>query len=120
MLGYDFHKLGFERGATDFVSGDLALLTLYWRAETVPTSDPPLRIEVRNDAGIAVRTVIQPVTNGLAPLPGWQAGDVVRDQHKFALDVLPGRYRLFAGLEGTPLIELGPLAVRWSCAPRSA
>ncbi|MFN8534894.1 MAG: glycosyltransferase family 39 protein [Dehalococcoidia bacterium] len=112
LLGYDFHKLGFERGATDFVSGDLALLTLYWRAETVPTSDPPLRIEVRNDAGIAVRTVIQPVTNGLAPLPGWQAGDVVRDQHKFALDVLPGRYRLFAGLEGTPLIELGPLAVR--------
>ncbi|MCS6803202.1 MAG: glycosyltransferase family 39 protein [Chloroflexota bacterium] len=112
LLGYDFHKLGFDRGATDFSSGDLAHLTLYWRAESRPTSDPPLRIEVRNDAGNSVRTVIAPVTNGLAPLTTWQVGDIVRDQHKFALDVLPGRYRLFAGLDGEPLIELGPLTVR--------
>jgi hypothetical protein len=112
LLGYDFHKLGFERGATDFASGDLAHLTLYWRAESEPTRDVPVRIEVRNDAGNSVRTVIQPVTNGLAPLPSWQLGDIVRDQHKFALDVLPGRYRLFAGLDGEPLIELGSLTVR--------
>lgn len=112
LLGYDFHKLGFERGATDFSSGDLAHLTLYWRADSQPMSDPPLRIEVRNDAGNSVRTVIAPVTNGLAPLTSWQVGDIVRDQHKFALDVLPGRYRLFAGLDGEPLIELGPLTVR--------
>ncbi|GIW11811.1 MAG: hypothetical protein KatS3mg061_2868 [Dehalococcoidia bacterium] len=112
LLGYDFHKLGAERGATDFASGDLAHLTLYWRAERQPTADVPLQIELRNDAGIASRTIIQPVTNGLAPLPSWQPGEVVRDQHKFALDVLPGRYRFFIRLGELPPLELGELTVR--------
>ncbi|MCS7002931.1 MAG: hypothetical protein NZ518_08795, partial [Dehalococcoidia bacterium] len=112
FLGYDLQKLGFDRGVTDFRPGDLAHLTLFWRAPSRPGADRPVVIELRDSAGrVAIRET-HAVTNGLYPLSRWQAGDVVRDQHKLPLRVPAGQYRVFVGLEGERLMELGPLTVR--------
>lgn len=111
LIGYDFHKLGFDTGAVDFKSGDQAHLSTFWKAEQRPGRDRQLTYEVQDESGkTLIRNTIDP-TNGLFPTSQWSEGELVRSQQRFVLSVPPGRYRLFVGLDGDRPVQTAAFTV---------
>jgi hypothetical protein len=112
LLGYDFHKLGFETGAVDFRSGDEAHLTTFWKAEQRPGRDRQLIYEIQDESGRSLlRKSVDP-TNGIFPSSQWSEGEMVRSQQRFVLQVPSGKYRLYVGLDGEKLVQLSEFTVK--------
>jgi hypothetical protein len=105
LLGYDLTKLGLEHEPDAPIHpGDILHLTLFWQASQKPLADMALRLQLRDEKG-AVRLELQTTpTEGQYPVPDWRAGDIVRDQHNWALpaDLQPGRYSLYLSAQDSP------------------
>lgn len=119
LLGYDLHPLGRDEVPAEVGRGDIALLTLYWRAGERP-SHVPRRIALRLAApgGAPVQRALD-FTLGRYPVDLWAPGELVRDPYRLSTDDLaPGRYRLSLQLRDErdrPLggyTSLGDLVVR--------
>ncbi|MDP2937569.1 MAG: glycosyltransferase family 39 protein [Dehalococcoidia bacterium] len=105
LLGYEFFKLGTERGILDFHGGDIAHLALFWRAESAPKAVYPIRVAILNASG-REEGVYTGTADSSYPPGRWDAGEVVRDVYKIPLLVQPGTYRLaayVAGPTGSPI-----------------
>jgi len=120
LLGYSLTRWGETEERTEFASGEVALLTLFWRAAGQPGDNYCVRVQLLDSAGQAVLTREVAPAEGHAPTASWQPGDAVRDQHRLALaGVASGTYRLAVALvaeDGRALgggpVEVGPITVR--------
>lgn len=109
LLGYEFFKLGTERGSRDFQTGDIAHLALWWRAESSPPAGYWIRVALLDgsdrEQGMYQGTV------EVYPPGNWSPGEIVRDLYKIALPVSPGAYRVavsVTGPLGKPVQPAGP------------
>lgn len=95
LLGYSLARLGQEPAAADFAGSDVLHLTLFWQAPPQPPADLTIVVQVRDAAGNVVRQRASKPADGDYPTNGWSTGEIVRDQHRLALDGLAaGAYRL--------------------------
>ncbi len=130
LLGYRLGRLGQDEETGDFKSDDVLHLTLFWQALKKANRDLLVGayLTAANDQ-IVLRREVGPA-DGSYPTKMWEAGEIVRDQHRLVLSGLrPGQYRLLLGLidassrqvlkaTGSPkplpsgLIELGKINLR--------
>ena len=121
LAGSDLHPLGRDEAPAELLRGELALLTLWWRAAE-RADEPPTELLLRlGHADAAARERRLTLTEGRYPAERWEPGQWVRDPHKLATDDLePGRYALTLRARdaaGRPLgpsdgVSLGELVVR--------
>jgi len=118
LLGYDLHRLGQAATDVDFRPGDVLHLTLYWRSAEPPDDDLMVAVHViGKDDRLLLRRESRP-TDGRYPTFLWEAGEIVRDQHKVPLGGLPpGEYRLTLGVYEA--LGTRPLPVRGDVQPAS-
>jgi hypothetical protein len=105
LVGYDLYKLGIDQGNVNFRPGDIAQLTLYWQAREKPGPGYHVVVQLVDKSGqVVVSRDVDPA-DGRYPSAQWERGEIVRDQHKIALDLSPGQYRLLVGLKqnGQPI-----------------
>jgi len=103
LLGQSLAKLGFEHQPDAPLRGaDVAHLTLFWRADTPPSEDLMLQLNLQDQQGRTRLEYRSSVTSGQYPASSWRAGEIVRDQHNLLLPsgLAPGRYRLMISVEG--------------------
>jgi hypothetical protein len=80
--------------------GAIVPLTLFWQAEAHPVQRYKVFIHVLDaDGRLVAQTDREPV-GGLAPTDRWAAGEAIIDRYGVSLpaDVVPGAYRVTAGL----------------------
>ncbi|HMQ54392.1 MAG TPA: hypothetical protein PKD98_20115, partial [Anaerolineae bacterium] len=74
-------------------------LTLYWRADTTPTTDYTTFLHLRDAANQNVAQKDSPPAAGRYPTSLWEAGEVIVDELVLPLDqVEPGDYTPVVGL----------------------
>jgi hypothetical protein len=103
LLGLRLIKLGFEhQPAAPLRAGDIAHLTLFWRADQPPSEDLSLQLNLRDQEGTTRLEHHTPITTGQHPAFSWRAGEIIRDQHNLPLpsDLQPGRYSLTIAAKG--------------------
>jgi mannosyltransferase len=118
LLGYDLHRLGQAATDVDFRPGDVLHLTLYWQSEEQPSDDLVVAVQViSRDGRVLLRRENRPA-DGHYPTFLWDAGEIVRDQHKIPLGNLPpGEYHLTLGVYEA--LGTRPLPVRGDVQPAS-
>ena len=99
LLGFDLTKQGSSQPTTHFSRGDIAHVTLYWQALQKHEEDYTITLQVRNQEGaILIKQARAPAEENY-PTSGWEKGEIVRDQWRLNLNVPPGSYRLYLGVE---------------------
>ncbi|HLB11462.1 MAG TPA: glycosyltransferase family 39 protein [Dehalococcoidia bacterium] len=110
LLGYEFYKLGTERGNMDFRTGDVAHLALLWRGESRPRADYSIRVALLAASG-GEEAAFQGTSVDHYTTSMWEKGEIVRDLYKIPLKLPPGAYRLAVyvaeGLAGKPIPPTG-------------
>lgn len=86
LLGFDVNQTGSELN-----------LTLYWRAEAAPPVDYTVFVHSLDEADAVIAQADGPPAGGRYPTSLWEAGEIVRSEHRLA-DLPPGAYRLLVGL----------------------
>ena len=81
----DFTLLGYDLDRTEAHSGDPFSLSFYWQADTTPTQDYNILLELVDQKGKAVLQQTLPPVRMSFPTTSWQAGDIWRGQHTFRL-----------------------------------
>lgn len=85
-------------GAEVAPNGQTLTVTLWWQADGPLPADYTVFVHLLGANGLAA-TGDGPAAEGRFPTSAWAAGDVVRDEHRLALDkVAPGAYRVGVGL----------------------
>ncbi|MBI4301790.1 MAG: hypothetical protein HY664_04210 [Chloroflexi bacterium] len=81
-------------------SGDLLLVTLYWRAQTLQVRDYWLLLRLVDKEGRVGATLQGPPVGGLYPTPLWPPGGIVVEEEEITIDqrVSAGRYFLEVSL----------------------
>jgi len=99
LIGYDLVKLGTDAPTTQFQKGDFVHLTLYWQALEKPTSDYLVNLKLIDEKdGSVILTKQKAPIEGDYPTSQWDRGEIIRDQHRFPLDLAPGKYKLYLGV----------------------
>jgi 4-amino-4-deoxy-L-arabinose transferase-like glycosyltransferase len=62
------------------------LVTLYWKAQGMPTADYKVFIHAVNDQGQLCGQQDALTQGGVFPMTFWRAGDVIEDQHRVPID----------------------------------
>lgn len=99
-LGDDLTLLGFEIAPARLRPGQVASLTLWWRADRRPAQSYQVEVALVDRQGeLAAR---QQFPLSLAPVHEWEPGQIVRGQYALALDpaTTTGPYRLGLVLAG--------------------
>lgn len=99
-LGGQFRLVGVDRPADPWRAGEIAPLTLFWRAEAAPAEDYAVFVHLLDESGqLAAQTDCPPV-GGSRPTGGWREGESVIDRHGLPLPeaLPPGRYELWVGM----------------------
>ncbi|GIW05925.1 MAG: hypothetical protein KatS3mg060_0730 [Dehalococcoidia bacterium] len=73
-------------------------VTLYWRTDRRLDSDPSVFLHLAGPDGRPAAQSDGVPDEGRRPVTSWLIGEIVADQHRFDSVVLPGEYRLVAGL----------------------
>ena len=126
--------IGFDRGvrlvsaaaAPAAHAGQVLPVDLVWQADSSPTVDWQVFLQVLSDSGQVVAQHDAPPAGGYAPSSSWGQGQQIHDKHGVALpgDLVPGTYRIVAGLyepvdgkrlvadTGEGFVRLGSVAVQ--------
>ncbi len=124
-LGDGLRFLGFSTDETALTPGDLRKVSLFWEANSRPTSDYTAFVQVLGRDGAPVALWEAP-PGAAYPTSQWAAGTLMRTQASFRIpaSVSDGRYRLIAGLfrasdkavlrtaAGADHLDLGMVTVR--------
>lgn len=105
---------GYTLRAADLAPGDIAQLTLFWRADPAPAER--YKVFVHLYADVDAPPVAQQdgePGGGLAPTTTWAAGQTYADNHGLLIpaDLPPGQYQLRLGLYNLATGERLPVAV---------
>jgi 4-amino-4-deoxy-L-arabinose transferase-like glycosyltransferase len=103
LLGLRLVKLGFaHQPDAPLRGGDVAHLTLFWRADRPSSEDLLLQLSLQDQEGRTWLEHPTPITSGQYRASSWRVGETIRDQHNLPLppDLPPGRYRLTVAAEG--------------------
>ncbi|MFN8455655.1 MAG: glycosyltransferase family 39 protein [Anaerolineae bacterium] len=89
LLGYDLKQ----------ESNNQLLITLYWRADTIPAADYTVFMHLRDSANQNAAQKDNPPAEGRYPTSLWDAGEVIVDTRVMPpANVSPGRYHVVVGL----------------------
>jgi hypothetical protein len=77
--------------------GTQAQLILYWRADTIPTTDYTVFIHLLDPQGNLIAQFDSPPAAGAYPTSLWDPGEIIADEHRLT-NLPPGRYSLQIGL----------------------
>jgi hypothetical protein len=127
-LGADFggqiSLLGYDLPSREVASGQPLQATLHWRALAPVGRDYTVFVQLLGPQGVTAQYDGQPQGGGY-PTSFWDAGEVVLDPVAIPIgkDVVPGQYRLIAGLyelasgqrlpvAGGDYVDLGSVVVR--------
>ncbi len=102
IVGYDLRRQGDPRPGTEFKPGDFLHLTLFWWRPERADGEPAVRLRLElaeRDSRVVGAAEIRPGGDGYPP-GLWRAGEVVRSQHRFFLNLPPGTYQLRVGALG--------------------
>ncbi len=98
LLGYDLEPTSLENCQLSMTHCQL-LIILYWRADTIPTTDYTTFVHLRNEANEKVAQKDSPPAAGRYPTSLWDAGEVIVDEIALPLAEVPsGRYTPVVGL----------------------
>ncbi|MBN1399544.1 MAG: glycosyltransferase family 39 protein [Anaerolineae bacterium] len=109
-FGREIELLGFDLASQSYRSGEVLRLEAYWRAASRPAGDYKVFVHlVGNDGNIYAQHDAAPA-NWQRPTPGWEAGEVIVDEHALALDgTLPaGEYQLYLGMYDAQTLQRLP------------
>ncbi|NJN93045.1 MAG: hypothetical protein HC875_02615 [Anaerolineales bacterium] len=87
-------------------------LTLVWQAQTAPTVDYAIFVQLRDAANNTLTNADHQPYQGLAPTSSWPAGGVIQEVIWLSLpaDLPPGSYNLYVGLYHPDTLERLPLS----------
>jgi hypothetical protein len=111
--------LGASPERTVLLPNDFLRVALFWETLSAPLPDHRVALRLVDPAGATISSVIEQPSYGRYPMPQWQAGERVRDNHALLLPTdLPAEiYRLQIQLaneaeqEITPWLDLGEVSV---------
>jgi hypothetical protein len=114
LLGYDVQRgRQVAGGRPDNLGGAVRTLdvTLYWRTATPVKDDLTVFVQLLDPAGRLVTQHDGQPLHGYLPTGSWSPGDLIPDRHQLPLpeDLLPGRYRLIAGMYALTTLERLPV-----------
>jgi len=100
------HLDGYALSATTLPPGEQLCVVLYWRAEAAVAQPYSVFVHLlgqtyNSDLGNFLWGQHDgPPAGGLRPIPGWQPGETIEDNHCFAVDAAapPGSYQIEVGL----------------------
>ena len=103
-----FTLLGYQLGRDKASAGESLPLTLFWRADTKPTTDYTIRVafgDVLSDA--------LPISNLQSPTSTWRAGEIVRGQYLIAIpaEAKAGTTNLRVALNDGNALALAPFTI---------
>jgi hypothetical protein len=92
LVGHEFDAGLFDTG--------YGCLTLYWETLAEIPEDYTVFVHVVDEQGKTVAQSDSPPRGGAYPTSYWQEGETIPDEHclGFPSDVIPGSYRVFAGM----------------------
>jgi hypothetical protein len=97
LLGYDLKRPA-QNCQLSIVNCQLSIV-LYWRADTIPTTDYTTFVHLRNEANEKVAQKDGPPAAGRYPTSLWDMGEIIVDEIALPLAELPsGRYTPVVGL----------------------
>ncbi|MFN8455656.1 MAG: glycosyltransferase family 39 protein [Anaerolineae bacterium] len=98
LLGYDLDEPSIDNCQSTIDNCQLSI-TLYWRAETIPSTDYTTFLHLRDATNQTVAQQDSPPAAGRYPTSLWEAGEIIVDQITLPLaGVAPGRYTPVVGL----------------------
>jgi hypothetical protein len=105
--------LGANRDRDDVLTGEVALLSLFWQAVQKPTQDYTATIELVDDQDRVVLTQDFLLGNGRYPTSQWNANEQIvdLDRVRMPVDLAGGSYRWRVPIESGKPIELGEFRV---------
>ncbi len=103
-----FTLLGYQLGRERASAGEVLPLTLFWRADAVPTRDYALRVQFGDVTSDAL-----PLANAQFPTSQWRAGEIVRGQYSMAIPATAqaGTTNLRVVLNDSRALDLAPFTV---------
>lgn len=92
--------LGYDLSDTPTQPGQTVSLDLYWRASTTPAKNYKVFVHLVDQEERILAQHDSVPANWSRPTTGWQAGEVVTDEHELSIpdDAPPGRYTLYVGM----------------------
>ncbi len=99
-LSHQVTLQGYDLDTSIASAGSAVQLALYWRAQREMDEDYTVFVHLMDDAGrIWGQSDAQP-ENGFYPTSFWDKGEVVKDEHRFAISssAPSGRYRIEVGI----------------------
>ncbi|MFP3896676.1 MAG: glycosyltransferase family 39 protein [Anaerolineales bacterium] len=93
LLGYDLSDVSTRPGQAVSIS-------LYWQALDTPAANYKVFVHLVDQEEEIVAQHDSIPANWSRPTTGWQAGEVITDEHELSIpdDASPGTYRLYAGM----------------------
>ena len=107
-FGPDIVLHSYEAGLTDSALS----VTLYWRAEAVPSEDYQVFVHVLDETGRLVAQDDSAPVNNRYPTSQWRQGTLIADRHfvTFQEPLLAGVYQVWVGLYRLPDVTRLPIA----------
>jgi hypothetical protein len=97
LLGFDLSRANNNPKSKILPEARKRNLKLYWRADTIPTSDYTVFIHLLDLQGNLVAQFDSPPAAGAYPTSLWNPGEIIADEHRLG-ELPPGRYALQIGL----------------------
>jgi hypothetical protein len=97
LLGFDLSRANNNPKSKILPEARKRNLKLYWRADTIPTSDYTVFIHLLDLQGNLVAQFDSPPAAGAYPTSVWNPGEIIADEHRLG-ELPPGRYTLQVGL----------------------
>lgn len=110
-LGDAVELIGYERLPADLQVGEPALIRLYWRPLRESSAYAKVFVHMIDERGqLVAQHDAQPV-NDAYPIPIWQPGTIIVDEHTLAIptDLPAGAYTLVVGLYDPDSLERWPV-----------
>ncbi len=111
LLGYDLENADIYSDSEDFSPGDLLGVSLMFQSARRMDIDYTVAVFLIDSAGqVVLQHDSQPV-NGFEPTSHWEPGEILRDNHGFAIpdDLPPGEYQIWVVVYDLMTLERLPI-----------